>query len=152
MEFLLFPLTILVLTTIHESGHVGTAKVLGLRITGIGLTMKPIPHPYVSINWSGSRPRVLAFFFAGVTLTALQFSLLLGNHFFNQPIVYVAFCAQLILETNPFYSDFTLAFRFMVYPRRTEYSYSLLWYVHLSLWAALIILLLSRRFLYGALF
>ncbi len=152
MELLLFPLTILLLMTIHESGHVGAAKLLGLRVTSIGLMMKPIPHPFVAIKWSSSRPKVLAFFFAGVALTTLQFGLMLTNRFFDQPVVYFAFCAQVILETNPFYSDFTLAHRFLEYPRKTEYAYSLTWYIHISLWTALIVLLLSRRFLYGSLF
>jgi uncharacterized membrane protein len=152
METLLFPLTMLVLMTIHESGHIGSAKLMGLRITSIGLMMKPIPHPFVAIKWSSSRPKVLVFFFAGVALTVLQFSLLLGYRFFDQPIIYFAFCAQLILETNPFYSDFTLAVRFMEYPRKTEYQYTLLWYLHISFWVALIVVLLSKRFLYGALF
>ncbi|GAB3999115.1 hypothetical protein GCM10028807_48430 [Spirosoma daeguense] len=152
METLYFPLTILVLMIVHESGHVGAAKLLGLRVTSIGFEMKPIPHPAVAIKWSTDRPKVLTFFLAGITMTTLQFGFMLTNRFFDQPMIYFAFCAQLILETNPFYSDFTLAQRFLEYPRRTVYTFSLAWYIHISLWTALIVILLSKRYLYGLLF
>jgi len=152
MELLLLPLTMLVLVCIHESGHVGAAKLLGLRLTHVGIQSKPIPHPYVAIRWSPVRWKVLIFFFAGVALTALQFGVLLTTSFFHQPFVYFGFCAQLILETNPVYSDFTLAQQFVAGKGRTNNQYSLQWYLHLTLWLALIILLLSPRYLYGRLF
>ncbi|RAK68044.1 site-2 protease family protein [Hymenobacter edaphi] len=154
MEPLLLPLTMLVLLFIHESGHVLAAKLLGLRVTKVGILTKPIPHPYVAIRWSPVRWKVLIFFFVGVALTLTQFALLLGTtRFFDQRYVYLGFCAQLVLETNPVYSDFTLAKQFVSgQGRQATDMFSLRWYVHVTLWLLLIIGLFSPRYLYGLLF
>ncbi|SHJ38987.1 hypothetical protein SAMN02745146_3003 [Hymenobacter daecheongensis DSM 21074] len=153
LELLLLPLTMVVLLCIHESGHLGAAKLLGLRVTHVGFLAKPIPHPYVAIRWSPVRWKVLVFFFAGVGLTLLQFGLLLlTTHFFHQPFIYFGFCVQLVLETNPFYSDFTLAKQFVGGKGRTSHEYSLQWYAHVLLWLLLIIGLFGRQYLYGYLF
>lgn len=144
-----------VLVFLHELGHLAAAKLLNLKITSFGITMKPIPHPYVAINWSSNRRKVLIFFFAGMPVTVLLFAVMFSVHFYDLKLLYIAFCIQMILEANPFYSDFTLAAQFLSHrkPKATkEYLFSNIWYLHITIWVFLIIGLLSKKYLFGLLF
>lgn len=144
-----------VLLFLHELGHVAAAKLLNLRIKSVGIQMKPVPHPFVAIKWSTDKNKVLIFFFAGMFVTLTLFSIMFSVHFYDLKLLYLAFCVQIILETNPFYSDFTLAARFLdMQSSKTpkEYMFSNIWYLHITLWLFLIIALVSKNYLFGVLF
>lgn len=158
--------------TVHELSHIFTAKVCGMKINKIGFTVKPLPHIYVAVTENNlSVLRKTLFMLCGNVTTIVIFitSILL----FDIPkAVYYAFAFQLIIEMNPFYSDYSLLFSYIKansilkttfiqnrkYPTQKEinliykkvnqeYLYSRDWYLHLFVWTIIIILLLSPKFI-----
>lgn len=139
-------LTLLMLA--HEAGHVIMAKLLGLKVTGFGLKLKPQPHLYVAVKWP-FRAKYRNLYLAGgslMTLILFITSYFLG--FLSIQQVAIAFTLQIVLELNPFYSDITIA---LIYKKvdfriknsfQTEYNrhrFSVIWYIHFLAWAGIIL-------------
>lgn len=102
-------LIVAVLTAWHEAGHLFCARLLGLEVEKVGFALRPFPHPFVSVaNVPDSRSKYL-FLAAGTAATLLIGALLWVSGALSLPMVYLALCIQLIIETNPFYSDITIA-------------------------------------------
>jgi hypothetical protein len=148
------------------------AKACGMRIKKIGFTCKPLPHVYVSVieNNLSLLKRIL-FMISGNFTTIFFF--MIGLLYFDVPrIIYFAFAFQIIIELNPFYSDYSLLLSYIKahsklkitflqnkkYPTKEEINimykkenqehlYSKEWYWHLFIWAMIIIILLSPKFI-----
>ena len=160
-----------ILLCLHELGHVVAAKVLDLSIEKVGFSLKPWPHPFVAVRNVSDGYRKVVFLSAGLGCTLLLFAIAFASGMLRIPFVYYAFCAEIILETNPFYSDFTTMFNsteqhsknYQAYYQQgtaknyrasavhfeSSYYFSLRWYVHLFLWMVLIHSLLSSGMLKG---
>lgn len=168
---------ILVLLFFHELSHILAAKVLNLKIEKVGFALRPLPHPFVSITSVEERYKKVIFLAAGAFSTFLFFILSYFIGIINISVVYYALSFQLIIETNPFYSDFITMFNTedqnnMNYKHyysgskvnaeqaRKEYIqqvkqqnsntnryYTLQWYVHFFMWLFLIHILLSPKML-----
>lgn len=165
--YYLIPIFVLILLVLHEVGHIIAAKTLHLSIEKISFSWKPVPRMFVSIidNNIPTRRRLI-YLLSGTLMTSFLF---LVFYILKKPIhsLYYAFAYQLIVETNPFFSDFVVAI--ISYKSRKEFSaeffkskyskqpvtedniklftgkhmFSWVWYVHFLIWSALIIILLS---------
>ncbi len=165
--YYLTPILVLILLVLHEVGHIIAAKTLHLSIEKVGFSWKPVPRMFVSIidNNIPTNKRLI-YLLSGTLMTSFLFLIF---YIFKKPIhcLYYAFAYQLVVETNPFYSDFVVAI--ISYKHRKEFRaeffkskyskqpvtedninlykekhmFSLAWYVHFLIWSALIIILLS---------
>jgi len=149
--------TVVVLMFLHELAHYVSARVMQLRVIGYGLkTDSRVPYPYVEVGWTPDRRKRTAYLMAGVATTITLFTLLfLTTGFWLVQGLYLGFAVQLILETNPLFSDFIIL-RQMARGsgpgRSNDELFTGPWYLHFVLWAGLVILLLSPRFLPALLF
>ena len=106
----LLSLFFLLFLALHELGHIIAAKLMKLEIEKVGFTWKPVPHPYVSVlNVKSDKQRIL-FLIAGPIITLSIFILLFAFGQLSREVVYAAIVFQLILDTNPFYSDFVFMY------------------------------------------
>ncbi|WP_196890114.1 hypothetical protein [Aureivirga sp. CE67] len=147
MEVLYTILCLFSLIIIHELGHVISALILNLKITKIGFQWIPYPHAYVKIKWPESKTKALIYLLAGSFMTIVLLAISLINNFFGLEALALAFFIQLIIEFNPFYSDFTII-RAIFSERSTnqethaalmkEQLFTPLWYVHFVAWVFLI--------------
>ncbi len=165
-------LTIILLMTIHELSHIFMAKACGMKINKVGFAFKPLPHVYVSVIEGGASVLKRAFFMlCGNATTIIIFVIGILN--FNiSKVIYYAFAFQIIIEMNPFYSDYSLLISYLKansklksiflqnrkHPTKEEINitykkvnqehlYSKEWYLHLFVWSLIIILLLSPKFI-----
>jgi membrane-associated protease RseP (regulator of RpoE activity) len=147
------------LMLVHELGHFISAKLLGLKIYKIGVTMRPIPHIFIAIRWPNKKWQELFYLFAGSFVTIVLFVVLYIFDFFNLSVLYTAFAIQLVVETNPFYSDYVFATvnankeansininTYSFYEKLKNYRYSFKWNIHFVLWSLVICFLLKNRF------
>ena len=158
--------------TLHELSHIFIAKICRIKIRNIGFNWKPLPHVYVSVFDNGlSLIKRVLFMLSGNVTTITLFVLFVLN-FDIHIAIYYAFAFQLIIEMNPFYSDYSLLFTFLKvssklkkaftinkkYPSREDVNfvykqenlnhlYSKEWYVHLFIWMIIIVFLLSPKFI-----
>lgn len=109
MEFLPIIILLIVFTLWHELGHIALARLKGLTISKFGFSWKPYPHPYVAVNDVPSKKDGLLFLGAGSAFTLLLTIVLIVTGVWRYEAVYWAICVQWLIETNPFYSDITLA-------------------------------------------
>lgn len=171
MDFF-FPLYILTIILLHEVGHVIAAKALNLTIERIGFSIKPVPRFYVSIidNNIPANKRLI-YLLSGNLSTLLLFLVFLFSGIGSKSLYY-AFSFQLVVETNPFYSDYVIAFISYIYRKdfrafhikrkynaeaqasafsiedfKNQYMFGKQWYLHFILWSVLIIFLLSPQLL-----
>jgi hypothetical protein len=149
LHILLFQVILYIL---HEIGHIVTAKTLKLKIFNIGFLLKPYPHIYVAIKWPKNHLQKYVYLFSGTFTTLCLFIVALYFNFFDNKYLYWAFMIQFIIELNPFYSDFTIAFvtskessknRMKSYANNyntqfKKYQFSLNWYIHFTLWTLII--------------
>lgn len=127
------------LTTIHELGHVAVAKLLGLRIYKIGGAFKPLPHVYIAAEHPKVYWQKWLYLMIGNMITILLF--IIGLYFFNIHTfkwLYLAFSMQIIIETNPFFSDYTI-----IQGKGMNYAYTWQWYIHFAIWTSVIIFLIK---------
>jgi len=143
-----------------------------MPIKKIGFTLKPLPHVYVSASDNGlSMYRTTLFMLSGNITTIILFLISTLNFSINE-FIYYAFAFQLIIEMNPFYSDYSLLFsnikvrseiknsfvKYRKYPTKedlnTLYKQSFEnhwcskeWYIHLFVWMVIIIILLSPKYI-----
>lgn len=99
---------LVVLTIMHELGHVIIALFLRLRIASVGIAAYPYPHPFVKVAHTDERWKRYLFFYAGAGMTLLLFILAFFTGILDYRMIYFAFAIELIIEFNPFYSDFLL--------------------------------------------
>lgn len=153
-------LAIILLIILHELGHIIAAAILKLKIKMIGFSIQPIPHIYVSVNNTTSFIRKILYLFSGSSTTILIFIIFLTHGFFGYTYLYWAFVIQLIIEFNPFYSDFTIFFIYHTNHSEKKistylpesyienfknYIFSLYWYIHFVMWIFMIILLFKIK-------
>ncbi len=152
MELFLLFIFLFGLIVFHELGHITFAKLLNLSIQKIGFQLKPYPHFFVAVKWPKNRLKKFIYLFSGTFFTLVLFIVSIYNRFFELPILYWAFFIQFTIETNPFYSDFTIAFvsnnklnkgvksyaeNYKV--QFQKYQYSFRWYFHFIIWTSIII-------------
>lgn len=142
------------LTFFHECGHILVAKCLRLTVKKVGIQVKPYPHFFVAVAYPRNNFERCLYLFSGTAITIIFFTFSLFFDFFNCLSLYFAFCLQIIIETNPFYSDITLAIitnkNSLKYGKSYEAEYkkifskhqfSKFWYLNFILWMVLILLL-----------
>lgn len=133
---------IMVLTGIHELGHIVAARQLGMRIFKIGAALSPIPHVFVAAQHPKEFWKKFIYLMAGSAITITLFSIAMATGLAKAyPWIYIAFAFQLIIEANPFYSDFTI----ITGKHRDAYIFSSVWYIHFVLWMSLILLLIHNN-------
>lgn len=157
LSLLIAVATVVVLMFLHELAHYVSARAMKLRVIGYGIkTDARVPYPYVEIGWTPDPRKRTIYLMAGVASTVTLFTLLsLTTGFWLVKGLYLGFAAQLILETNPLFSDFIILRRMSGGggPVNTDDGlFSASWYLHFVLWAALVVLLLSPRFVPALLF
>ena len=150
---------------LHEFGHYLSAKIQGLIVDKFSFSLKPIPHLYVSIidNKISLRKRIL-FLLSGNMIIILSFLIFLLSGF-ECKYIYYAFAYQIILDTNPFFSDYVITIISYLYKKeiyhsfienkmevdinnlKKKYMFSPIWYIHFVLWGILIIFIVSPSFL-----
>ena len=141
LNMLFISLTVAGLTLIHELGHILAAKQMKMRIFKIGAALGPIPHVFVAAEHPKEFWKRFIYLMAGsfITLTLFILFLSLAPKSVHQ-WMYLAFALQIIIETNPFYSDFTI----ITGLSREEYIFSSKWYIHFTLWMGIILLLIQH--------
>ena len=140
---------LVLLTVMHELGHVVCARLLGKRVSDCGVSLRPVPHFFVTIEGDLRRGAKCVYLLSGVSVVVLLsvvFILLSAECY----TVRVAVILQLLLDTNPLYSDVALVFRLLTKRRGvqdptlatlfTEYHYTGVWYLHLVIWVFCILL------------
>lgn len=129
---------IIILIILHEVAHYLSAKLMHLKIHRAGFKLVPLPHCFVEIEevkgW-----KLYAFLYAGFSMTLTLFLIALYYNFWSVKQVCWAFLIQIIIETNPFFSDFVISFLYkknmphnLIYKK---YLFSTKWYVHFLLWS-----------------
>ncbi|MEO0734255.1 MAG: hypothetical protein AAFZ52_15575 [Bacteroidota bacterium] len=143
--------TVVVLMLLHETAHYLSARAMNLRVIDFGFkTDRTVPYPFVEVGWTPDVNKRTVYLMAGVATTAsllLLVLLLLGARLPEG--VYLGFAVQLLLETNPVFSDFTLLRAMSAGRRKATELFSTTWYVHFLIWAGLLVFLLSPRFVPG---
>lgn len=151
-------LFLMLLLALHELGHILTAKALHLRISKIGFTLKPFPHVFVKIEWPRKKNQRTLFLMSGflAILCLIVLVLLLGVSF--KPLL-IALCLQIIIETNPIYSDFVIInivdkvagevrktrkpYTKVYNSIYTQYLFSAKWHLHFLVWVIIVITVLN---------
>lgn len=142
MTILLTISFLLGLLILHELGHIFCAIAMKIAINKVGIKRQPLPHLFVTINLPKKRKNELIYLFAGSAITCFVFLIAFFNHLLDYKCFYLALIIQIIIETNPFFSDLTIAISSSSRIRHKEfknYSFSTLWYLHFILWTILII-------------
>jgi len=154
LEIILF---FIILMFLHEAGHVLSAKILGLSVRKVGVSIKPYPHFYVSVDWPHKIQQKYLYLFAGMFSTLTIFCIGLFFSFWSNNALLYALALQIVIETNPFHSDIIIAiltnkkvfketsflsFKEVYQTELKKYYYTTNWYIHFILWTILIILLL----------
>ncbi|QMU65289.1 MAG: hypothetical protein GKR88_13950 [Flavobacteriaceae bacterium] len=129
-----------------------------LEIKKIGISLKPYPHVFVAVEWTREKLKRFIYLFSGITVTLTLFSISFAFDFFELQHLLYAFIIQLIFETNPFFSDFTIAIVTNIAEKQkiaidenyyqkvyTKYAFGLGWYVHFSIWITFIYVLITLK-------
>jgi len=146
------------LLVIHETGHVLTAKILQLNIRKVGFTLVPFPHVFVRVDWPRVKKERTFFLMSGFATILLLFALVLIAGISFKPLL-IALCLQLIIETNPIYSDFVIikiVDKVIAEVRKTRQPYPAVykriykkylftsgWYVHFFVWTIIVVSVLN---------
>jgi hypothetical protein len=167
--FWIVPILLLSVLLLHESGHYISAKLQGLVVDKFSFSIKPVPHFFVSVIDRRISMKQRIFFLIGgnifILVTFISF-ILSGVSF---KYLYYVFVYQIILDTNPFYSDYVVAIMSYSYKKyfrkhyldngfkkhkemeinelKELYMFSPLWYIHCLVWGGIIVLLFSPSFL-----
>ena len=165
------PMFLFVIVILHEMGHLISAKLMRLTVEKVGFSVKPVPRLYVSvIDNNIPLKKRLIYLLSGSMMTLILFTFFCTFVKYPQSLYY-AFAYQIIVETNPFYSDYVVALisglsrkeiRRFFYKKKhaphietkdviqeatSNYMYSGIWYIHFILWAIIIVLLLAPNYL-----
>jgi hypothetical protein len=157
MTWILTLIAMAFLMLLHEGGHAIGAYFLGYRVERLALAPGSI-FPYISVRERGTAAwRRLVFLASGTLMTLLLFGLGFSQSFWGLSWLYYALVLQLLFETNPFFSDWSMML-FRNELRQTdpgqmtdlkskiqEFWYSPKWYLHFFSWGLFAMLLLSVR-------
>lgn len=152
-------LGVIVLMFLHELGHVLFAKLLGLKVYKVGFQWSPYPHFFVAADWPKQQLKRLIYLFSGSLITVTLFFISYCVNWLENSAIYYAFAIQLIIELNPFYSDFTIAavtsnefeanmnksYADLYKERFAHYQFSYRWYIHFALWVIFILMLVKNN-------
>ncbi|NVO10660.1 MAG: hypothetical protein HXX16_11905 [Bacteroidales bacterium] len=161
MNYLGVLLTYLLLVVLHELGHYISANVMKLKNIKAGITLMPYPHPYVTALIEKSVWKKYVFLFSGISMTIIVYLLTYFNLQLKYDFLRIALIIKLCMESNPFYSDFTIAFKpkssennnknitkqieNQINSSKRDYLYSFKWYLHFFVWLVVIILLIAKE-------
>ncbi len=119
-------LSMFILLLMHELAHIVMAKLICAKIDSVGF----FPHPYVAIENPKTLINKILYLAAGLMSTLTLFLICYCSELLSYTPIYFAFIFQLILETNPFYSDLTILGNII----KSNYRFSLVWFLHFSTW------------------
>lgn len=151
MEWLILLIVWPLLMLLHELGHVLCGLLMGYKLEYIGFSQGAI-FPHVAMTaYHETRLRHSVFLLGGF-LSTLSLFVLFSLPILNVPqVIFIAFFVQLVIETNPFFSDFSMLFFYhesylssrsdisQLKEKIKEQWFSPKWYLHLSLWILLIL-------------
>lgn len=157
-DLLLVPVFLAAFLTIHELGHIVAARVMNLYLQKVGFSMSPIPHVFVEVNWPRERKARTIFLMSGFFTIVSLILIVLAFGLTFKPLL-IALGIQLVIETNPIYSDFVIInltdkvsaeiartrepYK-KVYKRvYSRYLYSKAWYLHFGLWFVFILCIVN---------
>lgn len=157
-DLLLVPVFLAVFITLHELGHIAAAKALNLYLQKVGFSMTPFPHVFVNVAWPKKKKERTLYLMSGfITIVTLLLLILLFD-ITSTPLL-IAFGIQLVIETNPIYSDFVIInltekvsaeiarsrqpYKTVYQRIYANYLYSPAWYVHFILWVVFIVLIVQ---------
>jgi len=160
MILLKISILVFVFTILHELGHVICSRLLKLKITGMGLEYTPFPHFYVSVKWPYILYQKVLYLLSGffAYLIIVGVCLIFYSFGITNDIIKYALFFQLIIETNPIYSDFVILqlvkkiytksknstnFKSIYKEAYTQHLFSKFWYLHFFLWTLLIFSLIK---------
>lgn len=144
-------IVVFILTLLHEIGHYISAKILRLKIIGYGVRLTPYPSIYVSVKYPSNNSKRLFFLLSGFLATMCSFIIMMYLCFFNLEVIFWGYFIQLIIETNPFYSDFTIAYlvknssSFDFIKSNNTYIKSKKWYFYFFMWICFVLLLIIYK-------
>lgn len=153
----------------HEMGHYLAAKIIGLKVEKVSFSMRPLPRFYVSVIDQGiSFTKRLLYYISGNMVTLLVFIILNFIDFNGVRLLRIVVAIQIIIETNPFYSDYSTVLFWISNKSRInrlsqpiynakqekeinnyleqikeEYFLSPIWFIHFTIWTILLIFLLE---------
>jgi hypothetical protein len=139
-------LYLILIVSVHELSHVLVALCVSFKITGMGISLLPVPHFHVSVISHGGLKQTL-FILSGLIIELSFFAVLLCFEFFSSPALYYALSLQILIDSNPFYSDALFAIEkdaaYYTGPiQENPYLFSKNWYLLLTAWFILIIVLI----------
>lgn len=157
-------LSMLAILSFHESGHYIAARLMHCNVEKVTFRWTPIPRIFVTIIDSGlSGIQKIIYWIAGNLMTLFLFAVynIFGISF--RPVTSL-FVLQIIIETNPFYSDYSnIAFYIknrrklrsmpafiqdsqmelrvnqIINELKENYFLSDVWYIHFITWGILIV-------------
>lgn len=157
LNLLIIIFFIAMMLVFHESSHIISARMMGLKLYQIGFKFKPLPHFSVKAERPHAAYKKYIYQFSGFFCTLVLLTIASLNHFWENKQLYWAFVIQLIIETNPFYSDFVIS---IIDKKNSKYKkpmnhgvilktyfFSPLWYLHFIIWTIFIILLFNLKFI-----
>lgn len=154
---------------LHETGHYTAAKILNMQIDKCSFSWKPFPRFYVSvIDKDISLSKRITYYLSGNASTLTLFIIFMAFGCTKLNIVKYVLAIQLLVETNPFASDYSSLIFYLLNRRqidriplylynkkeeqevenavkqmRENYFMSIPWLLHFVIWAAIIIGLLK---------
>lgn len=172
MKFICFVIISIIVLFFHEMGHYISAKLMNLTVEKISFSMRPLPRFYVSVIDKGIPfTKRMLYYMSGNLVTILLFIILNFIEFKGIRLVRLVVAIQIIIETNPFFSDYsTISFwlankqkidklpqhiynstqekdiaSFLGHLRET-YFLSPVWVIHFVIWTVCLIYLLKMFF------
>lgn len=149
----------IIIISIHELGHYLVLRMFDIPIYNMGISCRPMPHFFIRYKWPRNIKKHCLIIMSGSIMTILGIVILsLTADYQLLKYAFYAYFAQIILETNPFFSDFLFAS--VVYRNKLhnysdcgangyqskikEYLFSNVWYIHFALWFALAVFLIKQ--------
>ena len=149
LEILWTFLTFLFFLCLHEITHVVSAICLNLKIKSINFGIRPYPMIMVVLKdfyFNLPQYKWIIFLFSSSFTTLSIFFILYHFDFFNLSFLYYGMVFQLILELNPFFSDYTIFLTKYNKLSKYYFMFSVPWYIHLILWIWFIIFFATPNF------
>ncbi|MBY0244063.1 MAG: hypothetical protein K2Q03_01275 [Sphingobacteriaceae bacterium] len=153
MENVFFVLIIMIVIVVfHELGHIIMAKILGLKIYNVGVALKPIPHVFVGTAFTQNKMKRTLFYLGGPFITILLFLMMIIFGLTRHTFINIAFVLSVIIESNPFFSDYTTLillhklkgetpnadfFKYRYSERLTAFYFTGIWYLFFFTWSIL---------------
>lgn len=158
MEIVYTFLVMISILIFHELGHMYWAYFMKLKIYGIGITYKPVPHVFVAAEFTRNRLKRTCYYLGGPLSTIALFIIVIYFGLIHYSFIKYAFIYSLVIESNPFFSDITTLiilkqneqqatqpnfFSQQIGILINEFLFTPLWYVHFFLWSLYIFLIIK---------